>query len=392
MQFVIEEDGGSKKIVYCIADIERFDFYSYEMLCENEIEGVIGLQYTERNGLDAVLYDVTKYDTLRNHLSFSITMNNLLSIFTQIISIVEEIEEYLLDNSLLITDIGQIFYDRSSNEVKMIYFPVAKAGDFRTCEEKMFILFREIIFSAKFVVGNDDRYITELLNGISDINDYSLTDFKAVVNNLTEKIGGDRLFNEPEENRRLHDECSEISADTTDTIKDETEEFVADERKAGIRSLIKRLFFKEDGEKEQVLTDYQLDFSDETIEEPEEDEETIVIAEKEDDETVVLVRGETGIYTPYLIRVSNNQRIDILKRVFKVGKDKRYADYIIDDNAAISRAHAEFMIKDGKIYLTDEDSLNGTYVNGEKLISQQEKELKNEDVILFADEEYMLYC
>jgi len=410
MQFIIEDDGAVKKLVYCIADMGRFDYFSYEMLCANEIKGVINLLYTEHNGMDAIRYDVSKYDTLRNHLSFSITMDNLLSIFMQIMLIVEEVGSYLLDNNQLITDIGQIYYDKMYDEVKMIYFPVSEEADKRTYEERLFLLFREIVFSARFVAGNDNRYITELLNEISDINDYSLPEFKEVVYRLYEKTGGvaeedisEYSLDEREQDvnvlkdvniLKVGESIAEYAADEVYETKDKG---ITESVSGGIRGFIRKLFYREipdkenDEEQDYIIESYEDNQAEEVV------KDNVVkdnqeIEEENNDETMVLLRGCMGVYTPYLIRTSNGEQISISKRVFRVGKDKRYADYVISDNAAISRAHAEFMIKDGSIYLTDEDSLNCTYVNGEKLVSQQEKEVKNGDVILFADEEYVLYC
>ena len=87
----------------------------------------------------------------------------------------------------------------------------------------------------------------------------------------------------------------------------------------------------------------------------------------------------------------SDEKIGITKREFHVGKDERYADYRISDNAAISRAHAEFVLKEGGCYLRDEGSLNHTYINGVELSEQDMKELQIGDVVSFADEEYIFY-
>lgn len=99
---------------------------------------------------------------------------------------------------------------------------------------------------------------------------------------------------------------------------------------------------------------------------------------------------EEGI--PYITRTSTGENIGLDKNVFRIGKEERYADYLISDNAAVSRVHAEFNIKNGICYLVDEDSLNHTYVNNKKLEAHLPEELKSGDVILFADEEFVFYC
>ena len=47
---------------------------------------------------------------------------------------------------------------------------------------------------------------------------------------------------------------------------------------------------------------------------------------------------------PYLLRKYDGSKIIINKELFKIGKEERYADYRIIDNAAVSRMHAEINV------------------------------------------------
>lgn len=402
MQFIFDDDGACRKIVYRIEEQDRFDMFSYEMLRENDVPGLLAPMRAENNGMDAVQYDVSNLDTLRNYLSFSLSMRQLLSVFSQIISAAQALDDYLLDNSLLVTDIGQIYYDREKNEVKMLYYlMLGETGPWRF-EEKLINLFKEIIFSARFIVGDGDGHIAELLNSINDAKDYSLADFKEVVLKLEGLVSKDlaaagesydncRAVAETPVSYEVLGDCGEMyfsdmysgdilrESDTGGTGRDES----------GIRKLLKKLFAKAGNNNAVDVEEGNCVIEDaaDCKALPDKTEDDIG-----DDGTVMLVRGSMGAHTPYLIRSSNKERIAINKRIFKIGKDGRYADYIISDNAAVSRAHAEFMIKDGKIYLTDEDSLNNTYINGSELVSRREYEVDEGDVISFADEEFVLHC
>ncbi|KDR71292.1 hypothetical protein GALMADRAFT_25990, partial [Galerina marginata CBS 339.88] len=54
----------------------------------------------------------------------------------------------------------------------------------------------------------------------------------------------------------------------------------------------------------------------------------------------------------------------------------------------MSRAHAEVWTEDGKVYIKDTKSFNGTYVNGKRLSPEREEsgpfELKSDDTIEFG--------
>ncbi len=58
----------------------------------------------------------------------------------------------------------------------------------------------------------------------------------------------------------------------------------------------------------------------------------------------------------------------------------------------ISRKHALLEEDGGRYYLSDLDSTNGTWLNGEKLRPNEKKVLVNEDLITFADVRFMFFA
>jgi pSer/pThr/pTyr-binding forkhead associated (FHA) protein len=118
-------------------------------------------------------------------------------------------------------------------------------------------------------------------------------------------------------------------------------------------------------------------------------------------ETVVLGGGTGGPTTnlsgeggggtegePYLIRVRNNEKIILSRPVFRIGKERSFADYFIGDNTAVSRGHAEFLSREGEYFVSDMNSTNHTYVNGEMLRDGAEARLSHGDKVRLADEEF----
>lgn len=118
-------------------------------------------------------------------------------------------------------------------------------------------------------------------------------------------------------------------------------------------------------------------------------------------ETTVLGAGNMGETTvlntamkaaanrmPFLVRVKNGAAIAIDKPVFRIGKEKNYVDYFISDNTAISRSHANIVIREGRYWVVDTNSTNHTYVNERMIASNTETEIVNGSRIKFADEEF----
>lgn len=91
---------------------------------------------------------------------------------------------------------------------------------------------------------------------------------------------------------------------------------------------------------------------------------------------------------PHLVRARNNEKINLDKPVFRIGKEKSYVDYFIGDNTAISRSHANIVCRDGECFVVDTNSTNHTYVNGSMIQSNVETKLENGDKIRLANEEF----
>ncbi len=103
-------------------------------------------------------------------------------------------------------------------------------------------------------------------------------------------------------------------------------------------------------------------------------------------ETTVLGVSPTAEPTPYLIRAKNNERIAITKEIFKIGKEKGYVDYLVSDNGAVSRSHADILRKDGKFFIQDNNSTNHTFVNNRLIPSNTPTQLDDGCTIALGNE------
>ena len=89
-----------------------------------------------------------------------------------------------------------------------------------------------------------------------------------------------------------------------------------------------------------------------------------------------------------LKREKTNEIIKITKSPFKIGRSNNVVDYVITDNKSISRSHATLIIKNDVCYIIDNGSLNGTYINGNSIVPDEEKSLKNGDRIKLYNEQF----
>lgn len=73
-----------------------------------------------------------------------------------------------------------------------------------------------------------------------------------------------------------------------------------------------------------------------------------------------------------------------------IGKKPELVDIVIDFNKMISRKHCAITNNNGTYYISDEGSVNGTYVNGIKVAMNNQLPIKKGDIIRLADSNFQL--
>lgn len=111
------------------------------------------------------------------------------------------------------------------------------------------------------------------------------------------------------------------------------------------------------------------------------------------DDTVILSGNSNN--TAYLEFFDNgiSDRIPLNKSSVIIGRLKGQVDFIINNNN-VSKVHAEFISRNGCYFVKDYNSKNGTYINGnpQRITSNMEYQISNNDRIVLADSEFILRC
>lgn len=127
--------------------------------------------------------------------------------------------------------------------------------------------------------------------------------------------------------------------------------------------------------------------------EPEECEKKEKVAEYGQDDCLTQVLDqsrEKGVFILEEKYPNKGQCIRLEKReICFIGKLKEMADIALP-SGAVSRLHARIRMAEGKCYLRDLNSKNGTWVNGQEVQGEKEIEIKEGDEIRFADLIYIL--
>lgn len=115
---------------------------------------------------------------------------------------------------------------------------------------------------------------------------------------------------------------------------------------------------------------------------------TIRMSEGSDNDAL----GGTGVVsmpTLWLVRRGTQERIQITHSNFHVGRmlgDDEIVDYaVLVSTGYMGADHAYFQIKDGVFYLIDNNSTNGTWLNGQKLQPSTPFAVRAGDIVKMAD-------
>ena len=94
---------------------------------------------------------------------------------------------------------------------------------------------------------------------------------------------------------------------------------------------------------------------------------------------------------PYL--VYHGEKFYIEKFPFMMGRGgvERQADFVVQDNPRVSHQHAVISFARGKYYLRDNDSKNGSFLNGQHILPGTQHELQDGDEIRLFDEIVRFY-
>lgn len=108
---------------------------------------------------------------------------------------------------------------------------------------------------------------------------------------------------------------------------------------------------------------------------------TVVLTKPIDDpQTMTMYGGETEVlfkdnkkFDIELVDMSDTQiRYQIVSDEAVIGRNKEISDIAIENEKSISQRHCKIFVRGSSVYITDLDSLNHTYVDGEMISDETE--------------------
>ena len=112
----------------------------------------------------------------------------------------------------------------------------------------------------------------------------------------------------------------------------------------------------------------------------------------EDEGGTTILQSKPVENTLYVLeRVKTQERTNVSSPQLVVGKDASQTDYHIEGNGAVSRVHALLVFENGRVYVSDKNTTNGTFINDKRLKPYESTPVNQGDKLCFANEEFKIY-
>lgn len=299
-----------------------------------------GIMHVTKTKKDSVIYACPANINLTDRLKKAISKYDFFFMMEQIVIMVEDVYNNGLNINSVRFNMDDVYINEMTKEMYFIYFPIV--GGQESADIVGFI--ENIIYTMTPVINEDTNYISRFM--------YYVRSFHGFNGNAIEK-------------------------------------YISREERAVVNVL-----------KNKAVTMQQQIMQQQTMQQTMQQQIMQQVMQGSMDGTTVL--SDDGIsvqqiqqmqpvnyHFASLTRQVTGEKIELGKPSFVLGKNPEKSDYAVADNTNISRVHAVITMRNGRYYVMDQNSTNGTFINGRIIKAGQETEILPGDCLMLANEEFI---
>lgn len=291
-----------------------------------------GIMHVTKTKKDSVTYTCPANINLTDRLKKAVSKYDFFFMMEQIVIMVQDVYNNGLNVNSVRFNMDDVYINEMTKEMYFIYFPIV--GGQESADIVGFI--ENIIYTMTPVINEDTNYISRFMyyvrsfhgfNG-NAIEKYISREERAVVNVLKNKAV--TMQQQIMQQQTMQQQVMQGSMDGTTVLSD-------------------------DGISVQQIQQMQ----------------------------------PVNYHFASLTRQVTGEKIELGKPSFVLGKNPEKSDYAVADNTNISRVHAVITTRNGRYYVMDQNSTNGTFINGRIIKAGQETEILPGDCLMLANEEFI---
>ena len=289
-----------------------------------------GIMHVTKTKKDSVIYMCPANINLTDRLKKAISKYDFFFMMEQIVIMVQDVYNNGLNVNSVRFNMDDVYINEMTKEMYFIYFPIV--GGQESADIVGFI--ENIIYTMTPVINEDTNYISRFM--------YYVRSFHGFNGNAIEK------YISREERAVVN-----VLKNTAVTMQQTMQQQIMQQVMQG--SMDGTTVLSDDGISVQQIQQMQ----------------------------------PVNYHFASLTRQVTGEKIELGKPSFVLGKNPEKSDYAVADNTNISRVHAVITMRNGRYYVMDQNSTNGTFINGRIIKAGQETEILPGDCLMLANEEFI---
>lgn len=342
----------------------------------NKVKGLLHIDVVQKGNSFKLIYNITGFITFKEFLATPLNKESFAKILQNILDNLQSMEEVYFNQQNLLMDFNRVMVNPATQHIYFVYVPIQffESGD----SLREFLL--NIIQYCTFAPGEDNSYVRDYITILNSGINFSVFDLEEYINKLLgQKSSRIQDIECPQCKVKLKkgtNYCSvcgaKVSGNTGSTEKGiynpltEAKKKIVDEEKSV-------------GTNKNVRKDNTQGLSDGT---------TVLGADPGGTTVLGSEKLESPLF-PFLIREKTNEKISVNKPSFRIGSERKYVDYWVNDNSTVSRSHADIITREKRYFIIDLNSTNKTYVDNRAIPIEKEVELFDGTRVRLSNEEFV---
>ena len=299
-----------------------------------------GIMHVTKTKKDSVTYTCPANINLTDRLKKAVSKYDFFFMIEQIVIMVEDVYNNGLNVNSVRFNMDDVYINEMTKEMYFIYFPIV--GGQESADIVGFI--ENIIYTMTPVINEDTNYISRFM--------YYVRSFHGFNGNAIEKY---------------------ISREERAVVN------VLKNKAVTMQQTMQQQIMQQQTMQQQIMQQVMQGSMDGTT----------VLSDDGISVQQIQQMQPVNYHFASLTRQVTGEKIELGKPSFVLGKNPEKSDYAVADNTNISRAHAVITMRNGRYYVMDQNSTNGTFINGRIIKAGQETEILPGDCLMLANEEFI---